>query len=161
MAKQAPQPVPEGMNTLTTHLWFSGNAREALEFYKKALGAEQIGMVAPTPDGKGLMHAMLRIGDSHIMLADAWPNSWETGATTNATAGLWVYAKDCDALYNQAVEAGCEVMQPIMDAFWGDRMGKVKDPFGHTWAIASHKWVYTPEEIRANELEWLKSMETS
>ena len=159
MAKKAPQPVPEGMNTLTAQLWFNGDAREAIDFYQKALGAKLLGEIATAPDGKSIMHAMLQIGNSHIMLADAWPDSWDIGPTDHATAGLWMYVDDCDALYKQALAAGCEVLFPMMDAFWGDRTCKIKDPFGHTWAISSHKWIYTPEEIKENEQKWLKSMQ--
>ncbi len=158
MAERAPKPVPEGMNTLTTHLWFTGNCGEAVEFYQIALGAEPAGPVVHAPDGKGVLHAMLTIGTSHVMMADAWPGGWEQGPEKSATAGLWVYVEDCDALFNRAVEKGCEVVMPMEDAFWGDRMGKVKDPFGHCWAIASHQWEYTPEEIEKGQQEWLKSM---
>ena len=66
---------------------------------------------------------------------------------------FWVYVKDCDFLFNRAVEAGCEVLMPMEDAFWGDRFGKVKDPFGHCWAIASFKWILTPEEIEERQKE--------
>ena len=65
---------------------------------------------------------------------------------------------NCDAFYNQAVNAGCEVLEPMMDAFWGDRNGKVKDPFGHCWSIASHKWIFTEEEMQERMQEWLKSL---
>lgn len=157
MAKKALQPVPTGMHTLTPHLWFNGNATEAVEFYKKAFGAKTMGPPALGPDGK-IMHVMLKIGDSPLMMADAWPNTWDSGPKDHATAALWVYVEDCDALFNRALEAGCEVIFPMEDSFWGDRSGKVKDPFGHTWAIASHKMTYTPEEIQANQAEWLKSM---
>ncbi len=158
MVKKADRPVPAGMNTLTPHLWYGGNCRDAIDFYKKALGAEVLGEIASGPDGKSVMHAMMQIGDSHIMMADAWPGSWETAPDGNATAGMWIYVADCDALFERATAAGCEVMYPMMDAFWGDRMGKVKDPYGHCWAIATHKFDYTPEEIEAGQKEWLASM---
>jgi PhnB protein len=160
MPQKAPSPVPEGMHTLTTHLWFNGNASEAVEFYQKAFGAELAAPVATGPGGKGVMHAMLKIGDSHIMMADAWPGNWEKGPESAATAGLWIYVKDCDALFARATEAGCEPIMPAMDAFWGDRMGKVKDPFGHCWAIATHQWVLTPEEIEQRHQEWMATLST-
>lgn len=159
MPENAPRPIPEGMNTLTTHLWFNGNCNEAIEFYQKALGAELEAPAITGPDGKGVMHAMLKIGNSHIMMADAFPGSWEKGPEEAATAGLWVYVDDCDAVYDQAVNAGCKVEIEMMDAFWGDRMGKVRDPFGHCWAIASHKWMLTPEEMRERQEAWLKTVE--
>ena len=68
--------------------------------------------------------------------------------------GMWVYVEDCDAVFNRAVEAGCEILEEMMDAFWGDRNGKVKDPFGHCWSIASHKWILTPEEMEKGLKEW-------
>ena len=158
MAQPAPKPVPEGMNTLTTQLWFNGDCAKAVEFYQKALGAEPAGPVVPGPEGKGVMHAMLKIGNSHVMMADAWPGSWETGPAGNATAGLFVYVDDCDKLLDRATVAGCEVIFPVADMFWGDRMGKVKDPYGHCWGIATHKWIYTPEEMQKGQEEWLKSL---
>ncbi len=92
------------------------------------------------------------------MMADAWPRSWEKGPESSATAGLWVYVKDCDALYERASMAGCEVLMSMMDAFWGDRMGKVKDPYGHCWAIATHKWDLTPEEMKQRQEKWLSQL---
>ena len=150
----APKPVPEGMNTLTTHLWFSGRCGQAVEFYQKALGAELAGPVVPYPDGQGVMHAMLKLGNSHFMLADAAPGGWEKGPETYATAGLFAYVEDCDALFQRATAAGCEVMQPLTDMFWGDRVGKVRDPYGHCWAMATHKYVFTPEEMEKKQREW-------
>jgi PhnB protein len=161
MPTKALKPVPEGMNTITTELYYNGNCLQAIEFYKKAFGATTIGEIAKGPDGKSVMHAMLKIGDSNIMLADAWPGNWETGPKNTATAGLFLYVEDCDKLYNQAVKAGCIVVNEMMDAFWGDRMGKVKDPFGHCWSIASLKWILTPEEISKGMDEWMKSVASS
>jgi len=87
-------------------------------------------------------------------MADAWPGNWEQGPATSASASMWVYVEDCDAVFNRAVEAGCEILEEMMDAFWGDRNGKVKDPFGHCWSIASHKWILTPEEMQKGQKEW-------
>jgi uncharacterized glyoxalase superfamily protein PhnB len=146
------------MNTVTTQLWFDGNCAEALEYYKRAFGAKQIGHVAMGPDGKSVMHAMVQIGDTNLMMADAWPGKWETGPTDKATAGLFLYVDDCDALFERATNAGCETLYPVDDMFWGDRIGKVKDPFGHCWGIASHKWVLTTEEMQLGQEEWLESV---
>lgn len=159
MPEKAPQPVPDGMHTVTVHLWFDGNCKDAIDFYQKAFDAELAGPPVPTPDGNGIMHAMLKLGDSNIMMADANPEQWEQGPKRSATAGMWCYVNDCDALFNRAVEAGCEVVYPLMDAFWGDRNGKVKDPFGHCWGFASHKWILTEEEMQERMQEWLKSLE--
>ena len=101
---------------------------------------------------------MLKIGNSHVMMADSWPEAWEKGPEGAASAGLWVYVEDCDAHFNRATSAGCEVIFPLADAFWGDRMGKVKDPYGHCWSIATHKFDYTPGEIEQGMKAWLASM---
>ena len=156
MAKKAPTPVPDGMHTITPHLWFNGKGIEAVEYYKKAFGAELAGPLAKAADGKSLMHAMVKIGDSQIMMADAWAGQWEQAPDGSSTMGLWLYVDDCDALMQRAVDAGCNVICEMMDAFWGDRMGKVKDPYGHCWAIATHKWDYTPEEMAKGEAEFME-----
>lgn len=158
MPKPAPRSVPEGMSTITVHLWFNGNCSQAIEFYQKAFGAELAGPVAHAPGGKGVMHAMVKLGNSHVMMADAWPGAWEKAPQSSATAGLFVYVDDCDKLFDRATKAGCETIFPMADMFWGDRMGKVKDPYGHCWAIATHKWLMTPEEMKQGQDEWIKSM---
>jgi PhnB protein len=158
MPTKAQKPVPDGMNTVTTQLMFNGNCLQAIEFYKKALNATLVRDIAFGPDGKSVMHAMIRIGDTNLMLADAWPGTFATGPTGPVTAYLFVYVKDCDALYNQAVSAGCKVLNEMMDAFWGDRMGNVRDPYGHCWGIASQKWILTKEEVAKGQEEWMKSM---
>ena len=158
MPRPAPRPVPEGMNTLTTQLWFDGKCAQAIEFYQKAFGAELAGPVAYGPDGKAVMHAMVKIGNSHVMMADAWPGAWEQAPKGSATAGLFVYVDNCDRLFDRATQAGCEIIFATADMFWGDRMGKVKDPYGHCWAIATHKWEMTSEEMKQGQAEWLKSM---
>jgi len=159
MPEKAPKPIPDGMHTITTHLWFNGNCKEAIPFYKKAFGAKEVAPPVPTEDGKAIMHVILKIGDSNIMMADAWPEAWEQGPHNSTSAGLWVYVEDCDGAYKQSIDAGCEAIKPMADACWGDRFGKVKDPFGHCWAIASHKWIMSLEEIQERQQEWLKSFE--
>jgi len=133
------------------------NCNEAIEFYQKAFDAKLQAPVVKAPNGKGVLHAMLRIGNSNLIMADAWPG-WEKGPEGSTTIGLWVYVEDVDSVQKQAVDAGCEIIYEVMDAFWGDRTGKVKDPFGHTWAIATHKWIYTPEEIQKGQDEWMAGM---
>lgn len=157
MPQPAPKPVPDGMHTVTPHLHFEGDAKRAFAFYQEAFGAEVVTPIVPGPDGTGVMHAMIRIGDSNIMMADAVPG-WERGPRRGTTVGMWVYVEDCDALFDRATEAGCTVIMPMDDMFWGDRMGKLKDPFGHTWAIATHKLVYTPEEIQRHHEKQLEGM---
>jgi uncharacterized glyoxalase superfamily protein PhnB len=158
MPQPASRPVPEGMNTITTQLWFDNNCGQAVDFYQKAFGAEICGPLAYAPDGKTVAHALLKLGNSHIMMADAWPGMWETAPKGSSTAGLFVYVDNCDRLYERATKAGCEAMFPVADMFWGDRMGKVKDPYGHCWAIATHKFEMTPAEIEAGQKEFYKSM---
>lgn len=141
------QAIPTGFHTLTPHLVVR-NATQALEFYKKALGAEVL-HVAHMPDGK-VMHAALRIGDSMLMLNDEMP---EHGALSplahNGTAvTIHIYTEDADAAFNRAVSAGAQVRMPLMDQFWGDRYGIVTDPYGHQWSIATHVKDVSPEEMQ-------------
>lgn len=148
MATKAASHIPEGMRTITTSLWFDGRCREAIETYARVLGFSLRGEIVPSPDGKHVWHALAALGDSNVMMADAQPGSFERGPKDGTTASLWLYVEDCDALMRRAVDAGWEVVMPMMDAFWGDRFGKVKDPFGHVWAIATFKEVLTPEEMK-------------
>jgi len=144
MAKNA-KPIPEGFRTITPHLIVRGGEK-AIEFYKKAFGAELVANM-PMPGGK-LSHVEMRIGDSVVMLADEFP---EMGARSPQSIGgsavtIHVYVTDADAAYQRAVQAGAKATMPLMDMFWGDRYGKVTDPFGHEWSIATHKEDVTPEE---------------
>jgi PhnB protein len=141
------KPVPEGMHTITPHLVIR-EASKAIEFYKKALGA-QVKYVHHMPDGNRVAHAELQIGDSKLFLADEFP---QMGSKAPQTLGgspvvLNVYVEDVDRLFNQAVAAGATVTMPLADQFWGDRYGQVADPFGHLWALASHKEDVSPEEM--------------
>lgn len=142
------KPIPEGFHTITPHLMVRDGAK-AIEFYKKAFGAEEI-MRMPSPDGKSIMHAELRIGDSLFMLGDEMPQMqrWVAPPSLNGTTvGMALYVADADKAFKRAVDAGASVSLPMADMFWGDRYGKVTDPFGHEWAIATHKEDLTPEEI--------------
>ena len=138
--------VPEGFHTITPHLSVRG-ADKAIEFYKKAFGAGVMG-AHHTPDGR-VMHAMLKIGDSFLMLADEYPGMGTPAPQTigGSPVVLNIYVEDVDALWNQAVAAGAEVVMPLADQFWGDRYGQVKDPFGHGWALGSRKENVSPEEM--------------
>ncbi len=158
MPTPAKNPIPEGMHNLTPHLWFNGNCKEAVSFYQKAFSAELVGPIAFDSHQEFVMHAILRIGDSNLMLADAWADSPERGPQGFSSVGMWLYVKDCDQVCEQAIKAGCEVIMPMMDSFWGDRMGKLKDPYGHCWAIATHKLVMSKEEVQQGMKEWEHSM---
>lgn len=134
------RPIPEGHQTIVPHLTVS-NGVEALEFYVKALGAEELNR-SVTPDGK-VMHAAMQLGDCKLFLSDSF------GGPAPAPAGLTLnlLTENADALYARAVEAGAEPVMPLMDAFWGDRYGQIKDPFGHTWAISTRQKDMTEEEV--------------
>lgn len=145
---QSVQAVPRGFHTLTPHLVVR-NADQAIEFYKKAFGAELQGDVARMPDGK-VMHALLRIGDSNLMLNDEMP---EMGALSPLSGGsssvtIHIYTPDVDAAFGRATSAGAKVTMPLMDQFWGDRYGVVKDPFGHQWSLAAHVKDLSPQEMK-------------
>ena len=142
MATKATKPVAEGMHTLTAQLWFNGNCRDAIDFYKRVFKAEVSGDVDYSPEGKVLM-ALLRFGDSAVMVADAMGNEFERGPEHFATASLYLYVPDSDKTFKEATDAGCKVIMPILDAFWGDRTGQVQDPFGQCWSIATNKLILT------------------
>jgi PhnB protein len=141
------KPVPEGYHTITPHLVVKG-ASQAIEFYKKAFGAEELTRL-PGPDGKSIMHAALKIGDSILFLVDAFPEMGcqgpEIGGQSPVTIHLFV--EDVDSTFNAALAAGAEQTMPVADMFWGDRYGRLVDPFGHHWSLATHKEDLTPEEI--------------
>ena len=141
------KPIPEGHHTLTPHLVVKG-ASQAIEFYKRAFGAEEI-VRMPGPDGNSVMHAELKIGDSRLWLVDEFPAMGSLGphGIGGTPVTIHVYVEDADAIFNQAVAAGAEVRMPIQDAFWGDRYGLIVDPFGHKWSVATHKEDLTPEEL--------------
>jgi PhnB protein len=155
MPVKAPKPVPEGMNAVTIQLFYKGNCKEAIDFYKKAFNASVVGNIANTPDGK-IMQAMIKIGDTNLMMSDTFSDSPDHNG--QLMASLFMYVENCDDVYNQAVKTGCVVIQEMTDAFWGDRLGNIRDPFGHYWTIASYKWQLTPEEVARGQEEWVKSI---
>ena len=145
MAK-AKSPIPEGHHTVTPQLTLD-NAAQGIDWYKKALGAQEVTR-AVGPDGK-IMHAELRIGDSVVMLSDEFPGMSSARAPKalgGTTGGLFLYLPDVDAAFRRAVEAGCKVLMPVTDMFWGDRFGKLEDPFGNQWSLATHKEDVSPRE---------------
>ena len=142
-------PIPEGYERIAPHLVVDGAAR-AIEFYKKAFGAEEIRRM-PSPDGTKILHAEMKIGDSILFLVDEFPEfggpSRSPTALGASSVALHQYVKDTDAAMQRAVDAGAKVTMKAMDAFWGDRYGKVTDPFGHEWTFATHIRDMTPEEM--------------
>jgi len=155
------KPVPDGFHTITAHLTVR-DANRAIEFYKKALGAEVLG-VAPAPGGK-VMHALLKIGDSMLMLNDEFPE-YGGDAAPKATGGsgvtLHIYIENVDAAFERAVSAGASVKMPLMDMFWGDRYGTVIDPFGHKWSLATHVRDMSPEEMEREQEKAFSKMPKS
>lgn len=152
-------PIPEGFRTVTPHMVVK-NTADAIEFYKKAFGAEEI-MRMCGPDGKSVMHAEIKIGDSIIMMCDEFPQSdhcRSPQSVNGTTVTLALYVEDVDKSFARAIDAGATVAMPVMDCFWGDRYGKVRDPFGHEWGIATHKQDLTPEEIAKGAEEFFKNM---
>lgn len=139
-------PIPKGYHALTPSLVVDG-ATKAIAFYKNAFGAKQKSVMS-SPDGK-IMHAELQIGDSFLMLSDEFP---DMGAKSPKTLGgvgysTMIYTKNVDKLFDQAVKAGAKVLMPVADMFWGDRYGRVEDPFGHQWQLATHKEDLTPKQM--------------
>jgi PhnB protein len=138
--------VPAGYHTVTPYLTVDDGAR-AIEFYVRAFGAREKERM-PGPSGK-IMHAELRLGDSVVMLSDEFPGMSTTRspkALGGTTGGLFLYVPDVDAAFRRAVEAGCKVLMPVTDMFWGDRFGKLEDPFGNQWSLATHKEDVSPRE---------------
>jgi PhnB protein len=142
----ATKPIPEGYHTVTPYLAVD-DAAKAIEYYTKAFGAkERLRMKAP--DGK-IGHAEIEIGDSLVMLSDPFPQAStkppkELGGTTSS---VFLYVEDVDAIVKQAVDTGATITMEVADQFWGDRFGSITDPFGHSWAIATHVEDLSPEEI--------------
>jgi len=142
------KPIPDGYHTVTPMFVF-GDARKAMDFYKQAFGAQER-YVVPGPDGKGVMHAEMLVGDSIIMLGEENPQNPCKSVKTlgGSPVSFYLYVERVDEAFRTAVAAGAEVRMPVQDMFWGDRMGTVEDPFGHNWSLATRTRDLTAEEIR-------------
>jgi PhnB protein len=142
------KPIPDGYHNITPYMTVRDAAR-AIEFYKHAFGATEKG-VMKSPDGK-VMHAELLIGDSIFMLADEFPQygSLSPQSTGGSGMGLHIYTEDVDSAFDRAVKAGATVEMPVSDMFWGDRYGKLADPFGHKWSIGTHKKDVSMQEMES------------
>jgi PhnB protein len=151
------KPIPQGYHTVTPYLTLSDTAR-ALDFYKRAFGAQEV-MRMEMPGGK-IGHAEIKIGDSIIMLADEMPNAGSRSPQSlgGTTAGIFLYVENVDTTFNQAVSAGAQVEAPLADMFWGDRYGRLKDPFGHSWSVATHKEDVAPAEMSKRMQEYAQKM---
>ncbi|HVR14498.1 MAG TPA: VOC family protein [Gaiellaceae bacterium] len=156
----ATQPIPEGYHTATPYLVIDG-AAEAIDYYKNAFGAkERMRMEAP---GNRIGHAEIEIGDSLVMLSDAFPQSTTKAPTElgGTTAGVFLYVEDVDAVVKKAVDAGATVTMEVADQFWGDRFGSITDPFGHSWSIATHVEDVPPEEMAERAKTAMAAMASS
>ena len=152
-AKKKVSPVPEGYSTVTPHLVLRGAAR-AIEFYKKAFGAQER-MRMGGPDGN-IGHAELQIGNSIVMCADESP---QLGSSAPETVGgtsvhIFLYVPNVDKVFAMATAAGAKVDMPLTDMFWGDRYGKLSDPFGHKWSMATHIEDVSPKEMERRAAAW-------
>ena len=146
------KPIPEGLRTLTPSLTVEG-AAEAIEFYKRAFGAEERNR-ALDPTGKKVWHAELRIGDSTFFINDTAP---EMGATPSFSS-LWIYTADADAAFDRAVKAGAKVTMPMADMFWGDRVGMLVDRWNIKWSVAQHIKDLSPAELKAAQDAFVAQM---
>ena len=145
--------IPDGYHSLTPYMGID-KAGEAIEFYKKALGATQV-MRLDMPDGR-VGHAELRIGDSSLMLGTPCDQMALRNPDEHTSIGLHLYVEDVDAQFQRAVDAGATVVSEPKDQFYGDRYASVKDPFGHLWFLATHKEDLTEEQIRQRAMELFK-----
>ena len=144
----AVNPVPEHLHSVTPSLVCTP-CTEAIDFYQRAFGAEEVGSRMTGPDGV-VAHAEIRIGDSVIMLGDEWPDGPTQSPTTlgGSTAALFIYTNDVDALWQRAIAAGAKEVFPLQDQFYGDRAGRVRDPFGHTWGLGQAVEEVSDEEMQ-------------
>lgn len=150
-------PIPKGYHSLTPYL-IVRNAGAAMAFYAKAFGAKETLRMA-MPDGT-VMHGEIKIGDSHLMLSEENPQ-W--GSKSPLMLGgngthVMIYTKDVDAAFARAVAAGCTAEMPVTTMFWGDRYGKVSDPYGHQWSIGTNVEIVSPKELQRRADAWMKQM---
>jgi PhnB protein len=156
----ATKPIPDGYHTATPYLIVNG-AAEAIEFYKRAFGATEL-LRMTDPQGR-IGHAEIRVGDSVIMLADEHPDMGYRGPRSmgGSSVSILLYVDDVDTIFDRALSAGATVQRPIADQFYGDRSGKLEDPFGHVWSIATHVEDVPPEEMRRRAEAAMRSSATS
>ena len=156
-----PKAIPDGYHTITPTIAVK-DAAAAIEFYKKAFGAVEV-MRFPGPGGKGIMHAEIRIGDSPLMLGDEMPilGAKSPESVGGSTGALHLYVDNVDAWFERAVAAGAKPKVPLTNMFWGDRICRVHDPFGHEWAIATHIEDVSIEEMARRGNEFFAKMAAS
>lgn len=151
----ATKAIPPGYHSVTPYLIIDG-AGKAIDFYKRAFGAKEL-MRMESPDGR-VGHAEIQIGDSHIMLADEYPEMGYRSpqALGGAAVSLMVYVEKVDQIFKQALSSGAQELQPVKDQFYGDRSGTLKDPFGHVWTISTHVEDVAPEEMRRRAQQYFQ-----
>jgi PhnB protein len=152
----AVKPIPDRLTSITPYLSLQ-NCGEAMAFYVRAFGAVEMYRMA-TPDGK-VMHAEMRVGNAVIMLSDEFAQGPVSSPSTlgGSTVTLQYSVENADAAWQRASDAGCSVIRPLANMFWGDRMGVLKDPYGHVWAISQHVEDVSPEEMGKRAAEAMKS----
>jgi PhnB protein len=157
MPSSSVQPVPKGYHTVTPYLVVNDAAR-ALDFYKRAFGAQEVARM-DAPGGK-IGHAEIKIGDSMIMISDEMPGSGAKSprALGGSPVSIFLYLNDVDTTFRQAVSAGAKADAQPTDMFWGDRYGKLTDPFGHQWGLATHKEDVSPQEMAKRSKEAMAKM---
>ncbi len=146
--------IPAGYHTLTPTI-VCKDAAKAIDFYKKALGATELQKFCCSESDK-IMHAELKVGDSILFLSDEAP---QMGCLSTPTS-LWLYVQDCDASFKRAVDAGMQIKQPLMDMFWGDRMGQLTDSWGHSWTFATRKLDLTQDQMLAGQKAFMEQMKS-
>jgi PhnB protein len=141
------KPIPEGYSSVTPYLIVDG-AAAAIEFYKKTFDAKEV-MRMPAPGGR-IGHAEVKIGGSHVMLADENPemNARSPKSVGGCPISLLLYVENVDTTVDRAVAAGAKLKRPVADQFYGDRTGTIEDPFGHQWYVATHIEDVSPEEMK-------------
>jgi len=149
------KPIPDGFTTVTPSIVLK-DCNKAIDFYKKALGAQEL-MRMPGPDGK-MMHAEIKVGNSHVMMNDEIMGSKSAETLGASPVTFYLYVEDADSSFKKAIAAGCKEIMPVADMFWGDRMGAVSDPFGYKWNFSTHIKDMTPEEMKRGQDEWMKQM---
>jgi PhnB protein len=159
LAMAGVSPIPQGMHTLTPNLVLR-NCAKAIDFYKKALGAQEVSRF-PAPDGKSIWHAELRVGDSVFFLNDEMPGMGRPApdASEPVPVTMWLYVPDTDAAYRRALGAGAKSTMEPADMFWGDRCAGVADPFGYVWSFATHQKDLTVEEMRRAGEEFARAQQ--
>ena len=148
-------PIPKGYHTVTPYLVVK-NAKAALDYYKKAFGATATVSI-DDPSGR-VMHAEFKIGDSMVMLSDEVGPNKSPQTLGGSPVSIFLYVEDVDSVFDQAVNAGAKADMPPQDMFWGDRFGKLTDPFGHYWALATHIEDVAPEEMGKRAQEAMAKM---